>query len=310
MRERILVPGLSVILCFCSLSGCGHQMTQMKSENDAEIQLAFEQKEEKGTGEKADLQEGDLLTMFEEVNTEAPVQFWYSDYNKDGRHEAFVLTKEDGYKLWYLSPDGCEMVDSPLEQLEEQEVTLLSFETKDYLVLPKEVKGKKNTLVYSIDNMDRVQEAVPSGKGCLYQNRAGDLLMDVYDERDGGFSCTYYLYYVWDAGFREYGAIPISEEQFLEFEGAQEIMDGISEQYADSEVEYTFLYRSNSYIHINVAVQKNSRQENYYMTLKYDSYKVESVTEGLMPGRVETACMLEIATFPILFKHPEQKITE
>ena len=47
--------------------------------------------------------------------------------------------------------------------------------------------------------------------------------------------------------------------------------------------------------------------ENYYLTLKYDNIQVSKVTEKLMRGRVETAHTLEIATFPIKFKHPEKR---
>ena len=92
--------------------------------------------------------------MFEEVNNENVVDFEYGDYNKDGTHEAFVLTNDNGYKLWYMHDQGCELVIEKFTEDEKISVDKVDYSTKSYLFLHRVENGKKNTLVYTIDNAD------------------------------------------------------------------------------------------------------------------------------------------------------------
>ena len=260
--------------------------------------------------EKADFSEGDLFTMFEEINNETVVDFLYDDYNRDGLYEAFVLTRENEDRLWYISADGCEIVQENLGDAGKAQADILAYRIKHYLLLQQEINGRKNTLVYSVDNDNKVSELNISGKGYLYQNQEGELLLQVVKEEHNASGerkdavYDYYLYYALDEGFQEYGAIPIAEEQFLEFEGAREVLDKIYQEYQEYEVECSFLYRSNHYIHINITLKKDGNLENKHMTLKYDLSGVQSTSEHLTEGKVETAYMLEIATYPTAFRHP------
>ena len=248
--------------------------------------------------------------MFEEVNNETVIDFLYDDYNRDGLYEAFVLTRENEDKLWYISADGCEIVQENLGDAGKAQADILAYRIKHYLLLQQEIDGRKNTLVYSVDNDNKVSEINISGKGYLNQNQDGELILQVVREeydatgKKQAAVYDYYLYYALDEGFQEYGAIPIAEEQFLEFEGAGEVLDKIYQDYQEYEVECSFLYRSNHYIHINITLKKDGNLENKHMTLKYDLNSVKGTSEHLMEGKVDTAYMLEIATYPTAFRHP------
>ncbi|MCI8508559.1 MAG: hypothetical protein HFJ06_08375 [Lachnospiraceae bacterium] len=290
--------------------GCSLLKTETKNENEVDIELTIENTEDTEVEEKADFSEGDLFTMFEEINNETVVDFLYDDYNRDGLYEAFVLTRENEDRLWYISADGCEIVQENLGDAGKAQADILAYRIKHYLLLQQEINGRKNTLVYSVDNDNKVSELNISGKGYLYQNQEGELLLQVVKEEHNASGerkdavYDYYLYYALDEGFQEYGAIPIAEEQFLEFEGAREVLDKIYQEYQEYEVECSFLYRSNHYIHINITLKKDGNLENKHMTLKYDLSGVQSTSEHLTEGKVETAYMLEIATYPTAFRHP------
>lgn len=291
------------VLIFC-LSGCSFVKTERKSENEAEITLALQDGTEEQSEKQWDLSRGDLLTMFEAVSNEEIISFLYDDYNKDGIHEAFVLTKEDDYTIWYMSSEGCELVEEGIEQIDEAQTDLLSYRTKDYAIIQHVNRGIPVTFLYSVDNNNGVIEPDISGCGYLRQNEKNELEFRIFNDTQGKKYCTYYLYYLMDDGFREYGAIPISEEQFLEFAGAGELLDEVKAPYGDKLIETSFLYRSNHYININLTIFNEGQLDYRNMTVYYDNTHVEKRMDKPSHGKVEIAHMLEIATFPTAFKHP------
>lgn len=309
MIKRIwfgLVLG-SVLCCM----GCSMIESESQQENDTAIILSWDDTEEDVSVKEADFTEKDLHAIFEAVNNEEIVDFIYDDYNRDGIHEAFVLTKkEELYNLWYVHSKECQIICENLEDIDEPATDVLGFNTKAYLLIQQKKDDVRNTIVYSIDNNDQVRESGISKKGYLTKAVDGEILLQIDQKLATADSFvvetkTYYLYYVFDEGFREYGAIPIGMEQFLEFEGAQEIIDSISEKYSDYEIEYSFLYRANHYMNVNIALSKDGNTEYKNMTLAYDEFGVKKISETLSDGKMETAYMLSAATFPMAFKHPK-----
>lgn len=309
MMKRIwcgLVLG-SVLCCM----GCSMIESESQQENDTAIILSWDDTEEDVSVKKADFTEKDLHAIFEAVNNEEIVDFVYDDYNRDGIHEAFVLTKkEELYNLWYVHSNECQIISENLKDIDEPATDVLGFNTKAYLLIQQKKDDVRNTIVYSIDNNDQVRESGISKKGYLTNAADGEILLQIDQKLATADSFvvetkTYYLYYVFDEGFREYGAIPIGMEQFLEFKGAQEIIDSISEKYSDYEIEYSFLYRANHYMNVNIALSKDGNTIYKNMTLAYDESRVKKLSETLSDGKMETAYMLSAATFPMAFKHPK-----
>lgn len=296
--------GLLWMICFSLwLTGCTFPDASIKRENQAAIRLDLEQ-ESVQPQDVSDLSKGDLLAMFEEKNNKEVLNFLYSDYNRDGRHEAFVLTRGEKYVLWYISPEDFEQV-KEFEAVREKETGILSFVTKEYVSITEEIEEQPVSYVFSVDNRDRVLETGLSGRGHIYRNLNRDIQFDVVDEKNGTTG-TYYLYYSMDEGFKEFGAIPISREQFLEYDGAEEILEELNDTYGDDGVEYEFMYRSNSVIQINLEWETGGGKEQRHLTLNYDERGTVSASESVEPGLIEFAHFLEIATYPVVFKHPEQ----
>lgn len=315
--RRFKVAMLSLLM-FASLTGCSLLDMESRSENEAEIVLFFDDTESKKEQKMVtDYSQADLFAMFEEMNNETIIDFYYDDYNKDGVHEAFVVTKADCYRLWYMTADNCEIIKDEIETVNEIETNIEGMQTKDYLFLQLTENDKKVTYVYSVDNNNKAFQPNISARGHIVRQPDGEICLNVINDiastnsMNKSVTTTYYLYYSLDDGFKEYGAIPINKEQFLEFAGATEILEAIETKYTDYHLDYSFLYRSNHYIHINVMLLKDGSVEYKNMTLYYDNSKVSVISEDTMSdGRIETAYMLEIATFPISFKHPTQEITE
>lgn len=310
--KRLWLHFICFLLCGFCLFGCSTTENETKNENTNRIVLEYEEKESSEVKSEMDFSQGDLYTMFAEVNNEEIDNFLYDDYNKDGIHEAFVITKKDGlYNLWYMSPAECKIVYENMESVDNQHTEILAFETRDYLLLQQAPMGSKGTLVYTIDNENQVSQPVISGRGYIHQNASGEIYFDVYEATDGKDNrkqpqyARYYLYYVYDEGFREYGGIPIGQEQFLKLDGAQEVLDHIYEEYSDAQLEISFLYRANHYINVNITAYQDDAIEYSNILLHYDSKKVSYVSEEFAKGKVEIAYMLSIATFPTAFKEPQ-----
>ena len=62
--------------------------------------------------------------------------------------------------------------------------------------------------------------------------------------------------------------------------------------------------------HINWIFYENGRVQYRHATLQYDNEKVKVVGELEQQGKAEIAHMLEIATFPTAFKHPDSRVNE
>ncbi len=304
---------LIVFCCFINLCGCNEIFqNEVKNENEYVINLETTENGSEDERLDTDLSKGDLYTMFEELNNEEVQEFFYDDYNKDGKHEAFVVTRETNlHKLWYISPNDCHIVSKELKYVDDQKSEILEYETKDYLLLQHYKDQNVNTLVYSVNNEDEVIEAKISDKGYVRHNARGDVFLDIYDEvnekskeKQHSFN-TYYMYYVYEDGFKEYGAIPISEEQFLCFDGAAQILEDVHTKYADTQLDIAYLYRANQYINMNVTIYRDNRIEYRNVLIKYDDKMVYCVSDEHGKGKMETAYLLNIATFPPAFKQPE-----
>lgn len=295
--------------CVALLMGCKNTHRLDPEQSTEDIRITLDTTEDNGKDKTTDFSRGDLFTMFEEMNNETVMDFQYGDYNKDGTHEAFVMTNSDGYKLWYMHPAGCELVEDNFEDKTIVTTDTLEFSTKKYLLLQREIEGHPNTLVFTLDNKNQVAQPIVSGRGYLREESGNHIILRVYGDKDKADEyCDYYLYYNPDEGFKEYGGIPIAEEQFLEFQGSSDILDKIRQRYEGYELEITYLYRSNQYMNINWSFYEEGKIQYRHATLQYDNEKVTVTGELDQKGRAEIANVLEIATFPTAFKHPDIRI--
>jgi hypothetical protein len=142
----------------------------------------------------------------------------------------------------------------------------------------------------------------------FFVNDAFDALYTDQDKMFTGHTWKdYYLYCekvndIQKIRFREYGAIEISQKQFLEFEGAQNVIDQIKATDKKAEIR-NILYRGNNIININYIIRVDGGFSQNYVTVHYDDSKVCNMTFG-EGGKYEAAIIPKIATYPV-FKNPK-----
>ena len=149
---------------------------------------------------------------------------------------------------------------------------------------------------YEIDEMT-FKELEGSGYGEGFQGEEGKMYMtdSQYDFGVDGTGHTWNLYYFyWENGLKEYGGVEISEEQFLEYDGAENILEKILKD----GYEITSIYkRQNSIININCCDEHYNR--NVRILVKNKSVEVFPITESgfYESGIIKPALISSIATY-------------
>lgn len=220
------------------------------------------------------------------------IQNFYEDFDGDGTPEMFAFAGEIYFdeelyiytfqgKIVYVSNEKTEIIAETekgglgviIEGYYDPEV--ITQDIKKVLVYHNTWNDEtiKSTIL-SVENdtpvsfkMDTLLRS--STYGLLIENVANDMIIKKSDMQKGNYSGTgstrkmYYHYWDSDKGtLKEYGAIPITEQQFLEFKDADKILNSIT----DGKV-YNILYRKNGLININIYKETNN-----------DSYEFKNLT--------------------------------
>lgn len=187
----------------------------------------------------------------------------YDDYDKDGAYEAFALVSDGAVSDFGVPDSGYTgalvMVteNSMQELLRDWQIDVGGYywfnDTKvifanNYLAVTSSVSylwtvegGKPRTM--NLSQMGQWFYVDEFGNVCV-QHSAYDGASDYT-----GHSYKPYFFYFDGYDFVEYGAIPITEEEFLRCKGAEEVLEEIREE----GLELTeILYRGNGMIHINL----------------------------------------------------------
>ena len=205
----------------------------------------------------------ELIDKLSAYTNEPIVNTKYADFNGDGYSEMIAITgtanRNDGFpntvdgKVWLVSDDGVFPVntepkgygyilsdDFKPKYLKIGNITLLQYNA---------ISGNNNVYSYICAVKDSKTSVAYSFDGYL-QEKDGEYVVTIsdYDIESGRYSHDYWYYFDEDSlSFREYGAIDITKEQLLKYNGADEILAGI-----DGDVENIF-YRGNGIININVS---------------------------------------------------------
>ena len=134
------------------------------------------------------------------------------------------------------------------------------------------------------------------------------LSFDTMGRNTDGFGHTYKQYYFyWDENsqsFKEYGAIEITQDQFLKCKGAKEILDEAKNKgYVINDI----LYRGNGIININYVIDDYDLdninlmlESDGSLTVLHDGYSGIDGNNGF-GGNYELAACPEIAIYPYKF---------
>lgn len=302
------------IILILGLTGCTLQLPVAEEEPDQDmtIKITIEDTQADAvTVQDAalnDLSESDLLYLFGEQSNEEILAHYYGDFDHDGIHEAFVVTgdmlqgaidsSETIYgKLWLVNSKSIQLAAEDFSGVS-KDISIWHFDNRDFLAASKSYITGNHTYLWTVSQGMPKKDSV-SGLGDI-RNEDGRLFVaqvteDAMQEGDElkGQTIKYYdMYY--DGLFREYGAIVITQDRFLEYEGSQDILTKLATDYPDSSLE--ILYHDNHVIYINV--EQQVEEIKYYYSAIVDisdgALKLRSVIEG----KYKKALLKEIAVYP------------
>lgn len=333
MRKRNLLIMVISVWCSVFLVSCTGVSEKNTSNNDVSGKKVVQQtngenKEQIGIGTE---EENALVERFQKDTQtggkENILKVFCEDFDANGVKEAFILTGKvqtdvdscawlEG-KVWFVNDKAVQLVQEDFFTHFTFAPEVMSFDGTKMLHVYKEYATGCCSYLYGVvDN--QLCKYFDYAKGSL-QVADGQLqlLHDTYDysydkEMDGFTGHTWKPYYLYFAKatdtmskedkFLEYGAIEISQEQFLKFQGAQDVLERIKEIANNAEIT-SFLYRGNNIININYQVKDEYGYSQNYVTVNYNEKEVYNLLEG-SGGKYENAIIPEIATYPV-FQEPQ-----
>lgn len=230
------------------------------------------------------------------------LNFIYDDFDNNGVFEAIAFCgdyfEEDGSyfgTLYFVSQNGVQVIREEDGYWNSGQV--YDFDNAKIIAITKYFTTGGITYYYQV-NGDEIIEIKGSGYGDgLYQDEQGRMCMtdSQYDACVDGTGHTWNIYYFyWDNGLKEYGGTQISIDEFLTYEGSNEIVKKI----AEDGYEITSIYkRKNGIMNVNCC----NGWDNANVRVIYDNENVEllPVTEDFYyeGGIIKPALIPDIATY-------------
>lgn len=236
--------------------------------------------------------EADLINNLKNVTSDDIVQTCYDDFNSDGIYEMFALTGQDSGDAWFVS-------ESQTKKLNNSHFNAATGETQSYVITDNGKKyfeffevygnGQVNSIVCTLQTNGDVEEVKFSGYlehnqyGWCVTNSTYDSTIEKSDFNSGNYygmvgTWKNYWYYIDETSgtFKEYGGTEITKEQFLSFNGAEDILNLIT----DGQI-YNILYRDNGIININIISESGMFADN-------DAYACSNILVGYDDNSVWT----------------------
>ena len=248
--------------------------------------------------------------------------FCISDYDRDGKSEAFALVGETvdyGFvgNLYYVTEDSVETVlsEAALYNYSEQN-HMLRFKECDFYLVGEYYTTGDLTYVFGVREGEWYEHEFSRRGMSLHQEEPyGDMTV-ILSDYDGVYDNSmqsylahtwkpYYLY--WDGNFKEYGGIEISVDDLLTCSGAQQYIDMIQNQGFQIDDIY---YRANGIININYSAEEDNsiRFDNMTLIRSGNSVTVKQISQDSgdlfsysYGGIYHPALAEDIATYPDSF---------
>lgn len=242
-----------------------------------------------------------LMQCLEDASGHKMEEYVYVDMDHDGKNEMMGTYEEDSYNwsVWYANNDGtiCQPVLGLPRGYDRCTLEKLDFPAETHIVVFEyNMLGTgKQYSIYRLNDQE-LQPLVQSQYGSVYQNSDGDIILDVesydahYDIVDGLFTghtwTDTYLYYE-DGSYKEYGAAILSEEQFLCYDNAAELLSDIRSEAGDGEIEFVYFLRENGIVHVQcILTIENVSIDYFHYTFRAEGNhltgSLESKNEGCM----------------------------
>lgn len=266
----------------------------------------------------ADPHDKQMLALLDEECGSELYKYVSVDMDKDGANEMVGVRRDDySYDVWYCSSDmetyGYVM---PVQWYDDYNFELMDMGDEVHVV----INGANllgNYKSYSILTLHdgRLDAPVFNQYGYVYMNDEGDIILEVeeYDKEynitnDKLLGFTYkdtYLYYE-DGEYKEYGASELSEEDFLKYDNARELLDVIETVFWEewtTEIRLSYLIRENGIIHIQCEAEHASPTtewiDYFYFTLRENGNHLDGDLVKKKDGTIRgSMSQLDKVTYP------------
>ncbi len=265
-----------------------------------------------------------LMLSAQETGTENIWLIYTDDFDRDHRPESFAFVGKDetNTSLYYADENGVHFLLHGINAAASSPITVMTHDQN--LWVQVEHFGGSSTrsyVFYMKDGFPVLDEHLNvmqiTGYDTAWESGFFGLQNDYSQPPEiGGHGFLYYWYF-WDKTeecFREFGAIPITREQLLEFDGAAAILSMIEQQENGQITE--ILYRSNHFININYnTVLEDGIAARHTYTLQYDDSSVDIRLECsgtyfneqlINGGTYKEASIPAIAVYPDRFISPKK----
>ena len=233
--------------------------------------------------------EQELLAILESNAGHSMDEYVFVDMDHDGTKEIVGVYADQSHKLqlWYCSSDGsrCSLVSSQ-DELDYYFLDVLEAgsETHVALNISLMVGTNRGFVIVRLDNKNPTLIQSRGGgayyDGAIRMTDEGDVAVTVEDY-DGSLYQGMLLGHTWKDTFlffdgnayKEYGAIQLLEDEYLQFQNAQTIKEAIAAEVTQSDtsyLEFSYFFRANGIIHIQCNNHKTNGDIDYlYYTVRY-----------------------------------------
>lgn len=280
------------------------------SEKQAQKQA---QEEEKSRVEPTEEHDKQMLALLDEACGSQIYVYASVDMDKDGEREMIGVTYDD-FAVWYCSSDleDCYMVSGgPSHGHHDCTIEQIEFDEENHIVIDtyNMVGSDKSYSILALHD-GKIEILVDDNYGYVYMNEKNDIILDV-ESYDGEYDKSFdiwlmhtwtdtYLYYE-DGKYKEYGAATLSEKDFLKYDNAQEVLDGIEKENRNEdvlEIRYSYFIRENGIVHIQCELEQEEFIEYFHYTYRINENHLDiemSQNYGIMYSSLS---WLDEVTYP------------
>ena len=257
-----------------------------------------------------------LRSILQKKTSREILAFEYGDYGGDGRYEAFAFVgEEDGYEgcmgeLWFVNAAGAQMLEAS-ETGYWQIVRTVTFGGREFVWVEEYYATGGLVNLWSVRDGKPCRESISGVGGALEKLDENNLLL--YHSTLDAMSCMIDgigtdmgrtekpYWFFWDGDcFREYGGMPMTENEIRKIDGAAEILENFPE---GCEFRDIFYRGACGIININYIIFEGELDIGcFYKTLLLNDGGVSVVAEGDGYYMYALACDIMVQPeLPIIF---------
>lgn len=295
-----------------------------KSEEDGEPTAEATVEKEQGSAPEEQAQEGSriepteehdrqMLALLDEACGSKIYSYVSVDMDKDGENE-MIGVANDHFSIWYCSSNlaDCYMVSNgPSHEYDDCTIEQIELNGERHIVIDAyNMLGDDKSYSILALHDGKIEMLVNDNYGYVYMNKKNEIILDV-EAYNGECDKIYdiwmthtwtdtYLYYE-DGKYKEYGAAILSENNFLKYDNAQELLDEIEKENRNEdvlEIRYSFFIRENGIVNIQCELEEEEFIEYFHYTYRVNENHLDFEMPKNYGIMCSTLSQLDEVTYP------------